>query len=175
MSDYDPILDPPDDGYRHPDAMPSRSAVMLDIERRAAREKAERAAADTRRSTLDRGSWALGKIGTQEGRELEVLMAHGGAVILTHGGLVGFVCAFETIDDAAKLAAVVSAAVEVGNTARFIVGRVPAVDKTLQIERVWEGVLVRDVALEGHQGVLTQMDLLQAMGLVAAIRRGSPR
>lgn len=176
MNDYDDLnLDPPDDGYQHPDAMPSRAAIALDVERRIAAEESKKAAVDARRSTLDRGHWSLGKTGTQAGRELEVLMSHGGAVIFTFGGLLGMIAAFETIDGAAKLADLIERAVAGSPTPRVIVGRVPAVDKRLQVERVWEGVLVRDAELEGHQGVLAQMNLLQATRLVAAIRRGCPR
>jgi hypothetical protein len=175
MSDYDPSLDPPEDGYQHPDAMPSRAAIALDIERRAAAEESKKAAADARRSMLDRGRWSLGKTGTQAGRELEILMTYGGAVIFTYGGLLGLIAAFETIDDAAKLADLIETALAGSPTPRVIVGRCPAVDKTLQVERVWEGIVVRDAALEGHSGVLCALNSVQALRLVAAIRRGLPK
>jgi len=43
MRARDDLLDTPDDGYRHPDAMPSYNSAHIEVEARAAQEQHEQA------------------------------------------------------------------------------------------------------------------------------------
>jgi len=71
MIEHDPTLDPPDDDYRHPDAMPSRASLALNVDRRHAEAQAERASHDATRRVLS-PTCTVAHLGTQVGRMVTV-------------------------------------------------------------------------------------------------------
>ena len=78
----------------HGDTM-SRATSSLEADRRAAEANAVRAQADRQRIALDRGRFITGRIGTQQGRMIDVEVQPGAGVVTIrdaavthHGGVL---------------------------------------------------------------------------------------
>lgn len=180
MSDYP-------NAHRYP-PMPSRAQIALDASGRQAQERAERASANAASRVLNRGSFALGRFGTIEGRELEVVWTDGGIVIADPArSLSGkFVCGF-TFDQAAEFIDMLARALEGVNdpTASGDVGVVRAIERALLVERATGRVVVREIdrasdrlpagaSVSRSAGTLFSVNSTQASKLTEPLRRGLP-
>ena len=175
MSDYP-------NAHRYP-PMPSRAQIALDDERRQAQERAELASANAASRVLNRGSFSLGRFGTVEGRQLEVVSTDAGiaitdpARVLTNKFVFGLVGSqpnwlIETLE-------------RVAGAPVGVVEDVPVVERVGRLVRTWAGVAVREQAITvGTNGdqrdaeigwrPLFEMNGEQVAKFVEALRRGQP-
>ena len=123
---------------------PSRATIALDGARRDAAEKAKQATGAERYRVVNRGSFTVGRVWTQEAREVVVDWVNGtlavrDAATTARNGVLFTL----TPGHAAQLADVLREALEDLNTApRGLVGRVGSI----LVERTATGVMVRDNA-----------------------------
>ena len=168
--------------------MPSRAAAALDVDGRAAADRAQRARAEARSRVLDRAAFTLGRVGTSGGRELEVIWTEGGIVVLDQGRALSdkFVAAF-TFDQVTGFIDLLVRALESLNNpiARGDVGVVRAIERTLLIERATGQVVVREVnrasdrlpvdgGISRSASTLFSVNGTQASKLIETLRRGQP-
>lgn len=151
----------------------SRAAARLAADTQRTAEHAQEARKDVTRRDLSRaGGYVVGHVGTQQGRELELVAVEGHVLARTPGMLTPGVLFAIDAAGAAKLDDLLSVALENANTApKGTVGMVAAVDRMLRIERTATGVMVRDAAISSHASVLVQMNGHQAESLIRLLKQ----
>ena len=165
--------------HRHP-PMRSRSQIALDDERRQAQERAELASANAASRVLNRGSFSLGRFGTVEGRQFEVVSTDAGIAIMDPARVLTNKFVFGLVGN--QPSRLVETLERVVWAPVGVMEDVPVVDQVARLVRTWAGVAVREqtitVGANGDQRdaeigwrPLFEMNGDQAAQLVAVLRR----
>lgn len=128
--------------------MQSRAAAALDVDRRAAADRAQQARTEARSRVLDRSAFTLGRVGTVEGRELEIVWTSGGIAVMDQARTFTnkFVAAFTFAQVTGFIDLLVRALEGVNDpTASGDVGMVRAIERALLVERATGRVVVREI------------------------------